>query len=82
MDITRIGVAAGRSVGKAVKRNRAKRLLRESIQPLVPQIVSGWDIIIMARQPIREASLKQTQTALIYLLQKARLLESDSNYGN
>ncbi len=34
----RVGVAAGRTVGTAVKRNRAKRLLREAMRPLIPSL--------------------------------------------
>ena len=75
---SRFAIAAGRSVGKAVQRNRAKRLLRESIHPLIPLIDTGWDILILARQPLSEVSSHQSQAALITLLKKANLLISDT----
>ena len=71
----RCGVAAGRSVGKAVQRNRAKRLLRSAIGPHLPALAPGWDIILIARHPILKATFGQTQAALLTLLQKARLLQ-------
>jgi len=76
-ETSRFAVAAGRSVGKAVQRNHAKRLLREAIRPLIPHINTGWDILILARHPLSEASFHQSQTVLITLLQKANLLISD-----
>lgn len=72
---SRIGVAAGRMVGSSVRRNRAKRLLRAAIQPLLPHITPGWDLILIARPPLAEASMLETHTAVISLLQRAQLLD-------
>jgi ribonuclease P protein component len=76
--IPRFAIAAGRSVGKAVQRNRAKRLLREAVRPLIPRIAPGWDIVLLARHPLVEAGYAQVQAALLSLLQKANLLASDN----
>jgi len=73
-DGPRVGVAAGRSVGGAVQRNRAKRLLREVCRPLIPQLSAGKDIILIARAPILGASLAQVQDALRGLLARAKLM--------
>jgi ribonuclease P protein component len=49
----RVGVVASRKVGNAVKRNRARRLLRETARSLAPrwQNESLW-IVFVARQSI------------------------------
>lgn len=49
----RVGVVASRKVGNAVKRNRARRLLRETARSLAPrwQHESLW-IVFVARQSI------------------------------
>ena len=70
----RIGVAAGRTVGTAIKRNRAKRLLRESMRPLIPNIASGLDLILIARTGLVSASLEETKEALQNLLKRAQIL--------
>lgn len=71
----RIGVTAGRSVGNAVKRNRAKRLIRAALQPYLSSILPGWDMVFIARQPLAEATFQQTQTALFSLLRRAHILK-------
>lgn len=48
-DVSRLGITAGRKVGKAVKRNRIKRLLREFFRLNKPRLPEGRDIVIMVR---------------------------------
>jgi ribonuclease P protein component len=72
---SRIGVAAGRTLGKAVQRNRAKRLLRATVAPLLPAITPGWDILLIARLPILQASFGQIEAGLEVLLKRAKLLQ-------
>ena len=77
LPISRVGVAAGRSVGNAVKRNRAKRLIRAAARELHPQIVSGWDLVIIARAPIIQIKMPQVRTALQELLQRAKIFNDE-----
>lgn len=71
---TRVGVAAGKSLGNAVARNRAKRLLRAAINPLLTEITPGYDIVLIARKPILQVKSPQVHQALRQTLQKAKLL--------
>ena len=70
----KVGVAAGRTVGTAVYRNRAKRLLREAMRSLIPNIASGLDLILIARPGLVSATLEETRQALLTLLQRAQIL--------
>ena len=70
----RVGVAAGRSVGTAVIRNRAKRLLREAMRTMIPSIASGLDMILIARAGLTTATLQDTRQALQNLLQRAQII--------
>jgi ribonuclease P protein component len=70
----RVGVAAGRTVGTAVYRNRAKRLLREAMRPLISDITPGLDIILIARPGLVSSSLEDVRQALLTLLQRANIL--------
>lgn len=73
---TRIGVAASAKVGNAVQRNRAKRLIRAAMQNLYPKIVPGFDLVLIARQPLPSATLTRAEEALFTLLSRAGLLSS------
>jgi ribonuclease P protein component len=73
-DISRIAVAAGRSVGSAVQRNRAKRRLREALRQRLNQIRPGWDLLVIARKPILDAEFTHLQAALQNLLGRANLV--------
>ena len=70
----RIGVVAGVTVGKAVQRNRAKRQIRACLDELIPALVSGWDIIVLARKPIGQANFPEIRLALKNVLKRAGLL--------
>jgi ribonuclease P protein component len=75
MKHSRFAVSAGRSLGNAVQRNRAKRRLRESLRPHIPNTKPGWDILLLARKPLADARFDDLGSALGDLLSQANLLE-------
>jgi ribonuclease P protein component len=70
----RVGVAAGKPVGTAVKRNRAKRLLRAAMQTLLPTLAPGWDLVLIARPALASSTLNETRQALLSLLHRSKLI--------
>jgi ribonuclease P protein component len=70
---TRFGFSVSKRVGNAVVRNRARRRLREIVRLRLPRIVSGWDVVLIARPPIAQAEFRQIEAAVERLLQQAGL---------
>jgi ribonuclease P protein component len=75
MNNFRLGIAASRAVGEAVKRNRAKRLIREALRNLIPEIDAGWNALVICRRPILDSSLPEIVRVLTQLLNKAGMLK-------
>ena len=76
--LLRIGVSAGKAVGNAVTRNRAKRRMRASLSELMENIQPGWDLVFLARKPIVDAAYQEILAAEIYLLKRAGLFLEES----
>ncbi len=45
----RFGITTGKKIGKAVKRSRARRVIRAAYFELYPEISKGYDIVFVAR---------------------------------
>ena len=80
-DISRFGFVTGKRLGTAVKRNRAKRVLREAVRQLLPWIPMGWDCVLIARSPLSEATSADAKAAIIQLFKCARLWFSTRERG-
>jgi len=72
---TRFGFAAGRSLGNAVQRNRAKRLLREAVRHVQADIRAGRDVVLIARAPILTAGWEEIRAGIEQLLRKSGLID-------
>ena len=63
-----IALIAGKKVGGAVQRNRARRILRAALHEIAPGGVEGRDIVAVARQTIRGARTQDVVAEMTELL--------------
>ncbi|TMB87395.1 MAG: ribonuclease P protein component [Chloroflexi bacterium] len=76
----RIGFVVSKRISKlAVERNYIKRLLSEAIRRALPELLSGWDIVLSARNQVTTADLHMLEEDLVNLLHQARLLEAEDD---
>jgi ribonuclease P protein component len=72
LEFSRYGFSVNKPLGKAVVRNRVKRLLKEIVR-LMP-IKPGWDIVFIARHGAVEADYHQLTQSVERILMRADLL--------
>lgn len=80
LEISRFGFSVNKPLGKAVIRNRVKRLLKEIVRSQL--IKRGWDIVFIARYGAVEADFHQLSAAVIDLLIRADLLADKNEVVN
>ena len=71
---SRAGFVAGKKLGNAVVRNRAKRHLREALRPRFLKITPGYDFVLIARGNITTAPFTDIVAAVEQVLTRAHVL--------
>jgi ribonuclease P protein component len=69
-----VAFVAGRRVGGAVDRNRARRILRAAWRELAPRVGDRWDIVVVARGSIRGARANELVAEVEQVLTRAEVL--------
>jgi len=68
----RISFLASKKVGNSVKRNRARRLMRESMRN-IENIKQGYDIIVIARNTINDRKCADVKKSLEAALRRLKI---------
>ena len=76
LSISRYGFTVSRRVGKAVVRNRVRRLLREIIRLVT--LKPGWDIVIIARPAAATTDYNTLRKSVLHLLSRAQLMVEEN----
>ena len=72
--VNRVGFTAGKRLGNAVMRNRAKRLMRESYRLLEDRISGTHDMVIVARNRAAGKTYDQISRDMKYVLASLKIL--------
>ncbi len=76
MEPTRAAFVAGRRTGSAVRRNRARRRLREAFRLEIENLAPGADVVLVARKLTGSADFQQLRADIREALQREGLLPS------
>lgn len=77
----RYGLVTSGRVGGAVVRNRTRRLLREALRVLNPQMRTGFDVVLVVRQPLTQQPLNNVNRILTEMFHQANLMLVESSEG-
>jgi len=67
-----VAFVAGRKVGKAVQRNRARRLMRAAWSDIARDAQAGVDLVFVARRAILGAGSQRVATEIADLLRRSK----------
>jgi ribonuclease P protein component len=74
-----LGITVNKKIGNAVKRNRAKRLIKEAYRLMENQIKTGYTFVFVARARTVESNCQTILESIKELIKKQNLWkESDS----
>lgn len=68
LNYNRYGISVSKKVGNSVIRHRITRLIREISRHSYDEIMSSYDIVIVARKEIVNKEYSQIRSAFIHLL--------------
>lgn len=74
-DLNKFGFSVSKKIGKAVVRNRTKRILRECCRLHQNELKTGYNIIFIARPKIKGIKYRLVEQEIMKLFAKANLLK-------
>ena len=77
----RLGITAGKKIGKAVQRNRAKRVITAAFRNLLPMLPLGYDYVIVARVRILTVKSTVVEGKFKKVLNESGFLNINENNG-
>ena len=69
---------ASKKVGGAVARNRARRLMKESFRRIESDLLTGRDILFIARREAADAGLQEVETSMRRAINKCGLIKQNN----
>jgi ribonuclease P protein component len=70
---TRVGLTAGKVLGKAHERNRIKRRMKEALRRHLDLLPSGCDLILHPRRTVLNLDFRKLEAEIVRILQQAKI---------
>ncbi len=73
--VNRFGISVTKKIGSAVKRNRAKRVIRAAYAPLEDKLCKGFLIVVSAKPEIEGAKSTEVEREMRYAFKKLEMID-------
>ena len=67
---SRVGLTTPRALGKAIRRNRIRRRVREAVRRRFAELVTGWDVVLNPRAAALQASFAELEATVAKLFRE------------
>ena len=74
LDFTRTAFVSSKKVGNSVHRSRARRLMREAYRSIEGNVKSGYDIIFVARNTIKDSKEPEVEKCIFNTMKACDLI--------
>ena len=75
-DNLRYGITTGKKIGNAVRRSRARRVIRAAFREISPKLEKGYDIVFVARGKTPFVKSTQVVETMIYQFKKSQIYKN------
>ena len=72
--VNRFGISVSKKIGSAVKRNRAKRIIRAAYAPIEDILLKGYLIVVSAKPEIEGRKSTEVEGEMRYAMKKLGML--------
>lgn len=72
----KLGISVSKKVGKAVERNRIRRLVKEIVRHHADRIAEHHELILIVRRPAAEMDYHQMEKSIIHVMKRASIWKS------
>ena len=77
----RVGISVGKKLGNAVRRNRLRRQLRDSISRVIGKHAAGYDLVFVARPDLAGREFTDVLKAVTRILERSSVLGTGPEGG-
>lgn len=74
-DINRVGISVSKKVGNSIVRHRLTRIIRESVRLNGMKVLSGYDMVIVARANLKGKGYAEAASAFMHLCKLHGILD-------
>lgn len=71
---TRVGFTTPRALGKATRRNRMRRRVREAVRLLLARLPVGWSLVFNPRRNVADVPFAEVQLEVAQVLERCAAL--------